>query len=482
MKLHARRMTAAMAALILAGQLTLPAAALGGSDTGLFSGDVEITQAFSDAKLIAWLKDARNLNGAGADGVLTLAERQAVTSLDLSGQGLTSLEGLAAFPNLETLNCSQNKLTELDLTQNPNLTRLYCTDNLLTELDVSKNPKLISLYCAYNRLTSLDVSGHGDLVALNCEMNLLTELDLSGCTSLLSLYCRNNLLKTLDLTDNTALEFIETFANQLTSIDVTHLSELNFLHIDHNKLTTLDMSGNLKLEGGGFVARNNMVETIKLPNSPQLTVYLDDYEEQDPIEGHDRAEWFLDEEYQTPAPKELKAEGQTLYSRRIPNQYTIYFSPNGGTGSMDPISAKWGETFNLTENKFQRRGYTFEKWSQLSWEDYKPLTDKQQVSNLAGAKTDGDRVTLYARWTPNSYTIQLDGNGATDGSMDTISATYGTAVKLTANAYEKTGMEFAGWALEPGGPVRYPNEAPVLNLTDGTDTVTLYAVWRQPPQ
>lgn len=306
MKLYTRRMTAAMAALILAGQLTLPAAALGGSDTGLLSGDVEITQAFSDAKLIAWLKDARNLNGAGADGVLTLAERQAVTSLDLSGQGLTSLEGLEAFPNLETLNCSQNKLTELD---------------------VSKNPKLISLYCAYNRLTSLDVSGHGDLVALNCEMNLLTELDLSGCTSLLSLYCRNNLLKTLELTDNTALEFIETFANQLTSIDVTHLSELNFLHIDHNKLTTLDMSGNLKLEGGGFVARNNMVETIKLPNSPQLTVYLDDYEEQDPIEGHDRAEWFLDREYQTPAPKELKAEGQTLYSRRVPISIPFTFLP-----------------------------------------------------------------------------------------------------------------------------------------------------------
>lgn len=80
-----------------------------------------------------------------------------------------------------------------------------------------------------------------------------------------------------------------------------------------------------------------MVETIKLPNTPQLTVYLDDYEEQDPIEGHDRAEWFLDKEYQIPAPKELKAEGQTLYSRRVPNQYTVYFSPNGGTGSMAPF-------------------------------------------------------------------------------------------------------------------------------------------------
>ena len=281
MKPFARRISAAAAALVLAGQLALPAAAQGLELRSASAENLTISEAFSDPKLISWLTDSRNLSGAGADGVLTLAERQAVTALDLSGQGLTNLDGLAAFPNLETLNCSQNKLTELDLTQNPNLTRLYCTDNLLTKLDVSKNPKLISLYCAYNRLTSLDVSGHGDLVALNCEMNMLTELDLSGCTSLRSLYCRNNLLKTLDLTDNTALEFIETFANQLTSIDVTHLSELNFLHIDHNKLTTLDMSGNLKLEGGGFVARNNMVETIKLPNSPQLTVYLDDYEEQD---------------------------------------------------------------------------------------------------------------------------------------------------------------------------------------------------------
>ncbi|RHR10543.1 hypothetical protein DWX58_03890 [Pseudoflavonifractor sp. AF19-9AC] len=480
MKLYVRRISAAAAALMLAGQLTLPSAALVQGRTEPLAGDLTISETFSDGKLIAWLKDAHNLNGAGADGILTLAERQAVTSLDLSGQGLTSLEGLAAFPNLETLDCSQNKLSELDLSGNPNLTRLYCSYNQLTELDMSQNPKLRSLYCGYNQLTRLDVSGHGDLVALNCEMNKLTELDLSGCTSLLSLYCWNNLLETLDLTDNTALEFIETFSNRLTSIHVTHLSELRFLHIDHNKLTTLDMSGNLKLEGGGFVARNNMVETIKLPNTPQLTVYLDDYEEQDPIEGHDRAEWFLDKEYQIPAPKELKAEGQTLYSRRVPNQYTVYFSPNGGTGSMAPLSAKWGETFKLTENQFQRRGYTFEKWSQLSGEDDKPLIDGAQVKNLAGAKTDGDRVTLYARWTPNSYTIQLDGNGATDGTMDTISATYGTAVKLTANVYEKTGMEFAGWALEPDGPVRYPNEAQVLNLSDGTGTVTLYAVWRQP--
>lgn len=480
MKLFARRISAAAAALVLAGQLALPAAAQGLERSGSSSENLTISEAFSDARLIAWLTDSRNLSGAGTDGVLTLDERQAVTALDLSGQGLTNLDGLSAFPNLESLDCSQNNLQTLDLSGNPKLKQLYCTYNQLTALNLSGNPELAYLSCGYNRLTSLDLSGHSALIALNCEMNQLKALNLSGCTGLLTLYCRNNLLPELNLKDNTALEFIETFANQLTSIDVSHLANLRFLHIDHNKLTTLDMSHNLKLEGGGFVARNNFVKTIQLPNLPTLTVYLDDYEEQDPVEGSDRAEWFLDQDFKTPAPKELKAEGQTLYSRRIPNQYTVHFAPNGGTGSMAPLSAQWGETFNLTNNQFQRRGYTFAHWSRMSGEDNQTLTDGQQVSNLAGAKTDGDRITLYARWTPNHYTIVLDGNEATDGSMDAVSAIYGTPAKLTENTYKKDGMEFAGWALEPGGPVRYTDGAQVLNLTDGTGEVTLYAVWRQP--
>ena len=131
------------------------------------------------------------------------------------------------------------------------------------------------------------------LISLNCEMNRLSSLTLTGCSRLSSLYCRNNRLDRLDLSDNRALEFIETFDNLLTEIDVTHLEDLRFLHIDHNRLTHLDMSQNRKLEGGGFVARNNFVETILLPDQPGLTVYLDDYNEQDPIDGFDKVEWYI---------------------------------------------------------------------------------------------------------------------------------------------------------------------------------------------
>ena len=431
--------------------------------------------------LRSWLLNGNNLGGVGADGILTEEERQGVTELNLSGLGLTSLEGLEAFPNLQLLDCSRNSLTQLDLSQNPALVQLYCSNNRLTSLDVSQNMNLEHLGCSFNRITQLDLTGHSKLIALNCEMNLLTSLTLTGCTDLLSMYCRNNLLTSLDLTDNTKLVFIETFDNRLTSIDVSGLANLRFLHIDHNRLTELDMSHNTKLEGGGFVARNNFMEKIYLPNQPGLIVYLDDYEEQDPIHGYDRAAWFLDPEFRTPAPAELEAAGQTLYSQRIPNKYTIYFSANGGNGSIASVPAQWDSDVQLPGGTgLSRYGHTFSKWNTQPKGDGTAYESSQSVRNLAGRKTDGDRITLYAQWTPNQYTIQLNPNGG-EGEVKTMTATYGQSIALEANTFTKEGKEFAGWATTPGGAVRYADKAQVQSLTGEADgVVNLYAVWRTP--
>ncbi|MDY4661230.1 MAG: leucine-rich repeat domain-containing protein [Pseudoflavonifractor capillosus] len=289
MKPDIKKIPIALTAIALVGQLSMPATALAVMQSRTYMGDINITEVFRDQKFQAWLLKSSNLGGVGADGILTEEERQAVTELNLSGLGLTSLEGLEVFPNLQLLDCSRNNLTQLDLSQNPALVQLYCSNNRLTSLDVSQNMNLEHLSCSFNRITQLDLTGHSKLIALNCEMNLLTSLTLTGCTDLLSMYCRNNLLTSLDLTDNTKLVFIETFDNRLTSIDVSKLEDLTFLHIDHNRLKELDMSHNTKLQGGGFVARNNFMEKIYLPNQPGLIVYLDDYEEQDPIDGYDRA-------------------------------------------------------------------------------------------------------------------------------------------------------------------------------------------------
>ncbi|GEM_PF-3713501 len=86
--------------------------------------------------------------------------------------------------------------------------------------------------------------------------------------------------------------------------------------------------------------------------------------------------------------------------------------------------------------------------------------------------------TLYAEWTPITYTIKYNGNGNTSGSTSDSTHTYDVAKNLTANGFAKTGYTFAGWATSASGSVAHGNSASVKNLssTQGA-TVTLYAKW-----
>ncbi|MBR6189964.1 MAG: leucine-rich repeat protein [Prevotella sp.] len=92
---------------------------------------------------------------------------------------------------------------------------------------------------------------------------------------------------------------------------------------------------------------------------------------------------------------------------------------------------------------------------------------------------DGD-VTLTAELAYNTYTVHFNGNGGTcgDGQMTDQTFTYGTAQNLTANAFDRTGYTFAGWAKSENGNVVYSDKQSVSNLTttDG-GTVVLYAKW-----
>ena len=171
MKPNPKKIPVALTALALVGQLSLPAAALTLSQPLSYAGDITISEVFRDQKLQAWLLNKSNLNGMGADGILTEQERQAVTELQLSGLGLTSLEGLEAFPNLKVLDCSRNSLTRLDVSGNPALTQLHCAYNKLTSLDLSKNLALEHLNCNFNLIRQLDLTGHSKLISLYCEMN-----------------------------------------------------------------------------------------------------------------------------------------------------------------------------------------------------------------------------------------------------------------------------------------------------------------------
>ena len=423
--------------------------------------DVDINETnFPDQIFRGWLLDKGNLNGMGADGVLTSGELAQITVLDLSGLGIGDLTGISHFTALERLNVNNNRLTSLD---------------------VSKNTRLTSLYCATNALGHLDVTGCPELVELNCERNRLTELNLACNPKLVQLYCRHNSLTQLDVSRNLELVFIETFDNSLTSFDCSMLKKLEFLHIDYNKLTTLDMSGNPALKDSGFVAANNHLDTLVLPNIPDFTVDAEVFYEQNPRTGYDTVEWYLDSSFTRPVrPKDqLPANGQTIYARWVPNPYTVYYRANGGQGSMEPQSAVYGASFALTPNAFTRTGHTFDHWSTYSdGVGGRDLENGATVENLAGENGSRTAVYLYAQWRPNTYTIHFAPGGG-EGSMDDIPATY-ESVTLPDSTFTNAEGVFLGWAQSADAeqPEYFAGQS-VQNLTaeDG-GSVTLYPVWK----
>ena len=90
-------------------------------------------------------------------------------------------------------------------------------------------------------------------------------------------------------------------------------------------------------------------------------------------------------------------------------------------------------------------------------------------------------LALITEYDPVTYTISFEENGADDGEMESIEATYDEEYTLTANAYTREGYTFSGWNTEADGSgTSYEDEATVSNLTttDG-DTVTLYAQWTE---
>ena len=112
------------------------------------------------------------------DGALNQTERNAVKEIRISNSGCTSLQGLKYFSKLTDLFCSDNNLTELDVSENPELKRLICYNNSLTSLNLNKNTKLGSLNCNNNKLTVLDLRENKSLSWLRCKNNCLTSLDL----------------------------------------------------------------------------------------------------------------------------------------------------------------------------------------------------------------------------------------------------------------------------------------------------------------
>ncbi len=162
----------------------------------------------------------------------------------------------------------------------------------------------------------------------------------------------------------------------------------------------------------------------------------------------------------------------TLYAKWTP-VYTVTYNGNNNTSGAAPADTNKytnGATVTVLDNtgSLARTGYTFAGWN----------------TNAAGTGTDrtpggtfavgSSNVVLYAKWTPNTYLVAFDGQGATVSAnpptMNVISPA--DSVGSLPQPPTKTSYVFAGWYTAVNGGGTQFTATTVVNAN-----ITVYAKW-----
>ena len=162
----------------------------------------------------------------------------------------------------------------------------------------------------------------------------------------------------------------------------------------------------------------------------------------------------------------------TLYAQWDPIRYTITYHLNGGKNSSWNPAAYYVTDAVVLYNP-TRKGYTFQGWYQDS--SYKVRVEGIKAGSIGNK-------TLYAKWTPNKYSIVFKGNKNTSGKMSALkSRTYDVSYRLSANKFKRKGYTFTGWNTKSNGKgKKYSNKQKIKNLTSAAQgKVTLYAQWKK---
>lgn len=134
--------------------------------------------------------------------------------------------------------------------------------------------------------------------------------------------------------------------------------------------------------------------------------------------------------------------------------HKVAFDTAGGNMSHTTRYFLQGKDISNEIKPDPRTGYTFGGWNKADGTAWDHASD-----------TVTDNITLYAKWTANTYTVTFDSTGGS--AVDAQPVAYGEKAKKPA-APQKTGYAFGGWYL---GDTKYDFAAVV------TEDMTLTAKW-----
>ena len=147
------------------------------------------------------------------------------------------------------------------------------------------------------------------------------------------------------------------------------------------------------------------------------------------------------------------------------DSYKVSYNANGGYGAPGNQIKWYGENLTLSGTKPTRTGNNFAGWA---------TSASGGVAYQPGATyTSNGDLTLYAKWTPHTYTVSYNANGGS-GAPGSQTKTYGQTLKLSTTIPTRKNYNFEGWGTSASSTsVAYAAGA---NYTNNL-AVTLYAVW-----
>ena len=394
--------------------------------------------------------------GGGGPTSLSLPHASNLTYLDCSNNWLSYLL-ITNCSDLQFLNCSYNNLTSIDVSTNTLLTDLNLISNNLTSIDVSTNTLLTDLNLISNDLTSIYISTNTLLTGLNVGYNDLTSIDISTNTLLTDLNVGGNDLTSIDISTNTLLTNLNVRSNFLTSIDLSQNTALLSLNINYNELITLDLSHNTSLSSfqsayapyltqidirNGNNVTMNSYQAFYTSNSPNLACVSVD----DPIWSNNNTNWRNSNSYYGADPWTLfSADCNAIYGCTDSTATNYNAAANTDDGSC--ISVVNGCTNPIAFN-------------------YDSLANQDDSSCVA--VVNGCTDSLYTEYDPLANTY--DGTCATlivNGCTDSTATNYDASATQDDGTCTYCVGTYANITLNGG---LYPNEVS-WTLTNSMNTV-----------
>ena len=448
---------------------------------GMFAGCIKLT--------------TLNLSGFNTSKVANMSNMfencESLTSLDLSNfvtSNVTNMSSMfyvcKALTSLDVSNFNTANVTDMSW--------MFYENCTLTTLDLSgfvtsKVKDMSYMFVGSNKLKTLNLSGFDtknvtDMNNMFSWCDALESLDLSSfdmtnVTSVSSMLYHCSALKTIKTPKNIELAIdLPSESKFYKSTDLTTV--LSQIPVGTTSITlkvgytiTANANGGTITTTTGWTGSGDTATKVvlydgtvgTLPNASMAKYALDG--------------WFTDSSGGTKIENITTVEQDTtIYAHWTLNTYSITYKDQGnatfsGThASGYPTEHTYGTATTL--KTASKTGYTFGGWFTTS-----ACTGSAVTTLGATAYTSG--ITLYAKWTANTYTITYkdkDGEtfSGTHASGYPTSHTYGT--ETTLKSASKANYTFVGW---------YTTSActgisvTTLGATAYTSNITLYAKWTE---